>query len=146
MLAHEIRGDGRTLVFVHGLTLDRRVLVEAFEPAFAECTGFRRIYLDLPGHGESPAGSTAPSAEGLLEALQEPLTAVAGPQPLLVAHAYGAYLAQGLLALGGDVGGLFLVAPVVEPDLGARRMQPQRYALVEDGLDYASDEESSAFE
>jgi pimeloyl-ACP methyl ester carboxylesterase len=48
---YEVRGEGRTLVLLHGLTGDRRVLLEACEPVLSATPGWRRIYLDLPGHG-----------------------------------------------------------------------------------------------
>jgi pimeloyl-ACP methyl ester carboxylesterase len=146
MLEHEAHGDGRSIVFVHGLTLDRALLREASEPVFAGRTGWRRLYLDLPGHGGAPVGDTLPSADGLLEALHRFVAEVAGPSPLLVGHAYGAYLVQGLVSVGPAPGGIFLACPVVEPDLLARRLPPQRIAVRAADLDFASDAERVLFE
>jgi len=145
MLDHESRGEGRTIVFLHGLTLDRSLLLDACEPIFAERAGWRRIYLDLPGHGRSPGEPAAASADGLLASVHELLVDIAGPRPLLVGHAYGGYLAQGLVAAGPEVGGLFLVCPVVEPDLTRRRVPPQRVATPGDGLVFADDDERQVF-
>jgi len=71
---------------------------------------------------------------------------VGGPRPAVVAHAYGAYLAQGLVSTGPTPAGLFLACPVVEPDVAARRLPPQRFAVVDDGLEFADEDERQAFD
>ena len=55
---YELRGEGPTCVLVHGLTVDRRVMIEAFEPLLSKA-GVRRLYLDLPGHGVALLRSAA---------------------------------------------------------------------------------------
>lgn len=50
-LAHDIRGDGPTLVLVHGVVHQRH----AWNPVIDLLTPHRRVVtVDLPGHGESP--------------------------------------------------------------------------------------------
>jgi pimeloyl-ACP methyl ester carboxylesterase len=49
------RGQGRPIVFLHGWSMDRRVEIPYYEPIFAARGGWRRIYPDLPGMGESRA-------------------------------------------------------------------------------------------
>ncbi len=120
----EERGDGQPVVFIHGLTFDRRLLLDASEPIFATRRA-RRIYLDLPGHGESPPDERAASAEGLVAALVERLAGLEAP--ILVGHSYGAYLALGV-ATQRPVAGLALVTPVLEPDLARRRVPERRVA------------------
>jgi pimeloyl-ACP methyl ester carboxylesterase len=143
---YDLLGEGRTVVFLHGLTLDRALLAEACEPVFAERPGWRRLYLDLPGHGRSRAGLENASADALVATVRALLKRVAGPRPAVVAHAYGAYLAQGLVAAGPSPAGLFLACPVVEPDVAARRVPPQRFAVVEDGLEFVDEAEHQAFD
>jgi pimeloyl-ACP methyl ester carboxylesterase len=140
----ELNGDGRTLVFVHGLTADRRLLVEAFEPVFAERPGFRRLYLDLPGHGASNADLAWASADGLVRAVNEIVASVAGPLPALVGHQYGAYLALGVTR-ETQLGGLFLVNPIVEPDLGLRTLPAQRVIARDEALEFIDDDERYTF-
>jgi pimeloyl-ACP methyl ester carboxylesterase len=55
-LAWEAHGTGRPVLCLHGFGLDRTVMAAALEPVLAQRPGWRRIYPDLPGHGESPAG------------------------------------------------------------------------------------------
>src|SRR5207244_216175 len=56
-LAAALRGlTGRPVLCLHGFGMDRTVMAAALEPVLAHRPGWRRIYPDLPGHGESPAG------------------------------------------------------------------------------------------
>jgi pimeloyl-ACP methyl ester carboxylesterase len=141
----ELRGDGRVVLFVHGLTADRHLLVDAFEPAFAAEDPFRRLYLDLPGHGASPAHPAAGSADGLVDLLTQVVLSLGGERPLLVGHQYGAYLALGV-ARDAPLGGLFLVNPIVQPDIALRHVPPHRVVTRDEGLTYADDDERVTFE
>src|SRR6266487_6138295 len=108
---YEIRGDGRPLVLVHGLAGDRAILVDSCEPVFAEVPGWRRIYMDLPGHGKSPAGAPAAGADAILATLAA-FAREHAPGAALLGYAYGGYLALGLLRELSGVSGALLVCPV----------------------------------
>ena len=51
----EEHGDGRPILFLHGWTMNRRLEIADYEPIFAARHGWRRIYPDLPGMGQSVA-------------------------------------------------------------------------------------------
>jgi pimeloyl-ACP methyl ester carboxylesterase len=142
---YEIRGEGRAVIAVHGLTTDRRILVEACDALFAE-RGLRRVYLDLPGHGASTGNPARSSADSLVDALGAFVREVSpGEPPLLLAYAYAGYLAQ---ALPRDVplAGMCLVCPVVEADFGKRRVPPRRVSSRDPDLPFGGDErERDAF-
>jgi pimeloyl-ACP methyl ester carboxylesterase len=141
---YETRGDGPPILFLHGLAGDRAILASACEPAFADAPGWRRIYVDLPGHGRSPAGSPGAGADALL-ALLAAFAREHAPGAAVVGHAYGGYLTLGLLGQLGDVAGALLVCPVVEPDLPLRRLPPQRVVATEPDLAFADDTERDMF-
>lgn len=143
----EVRGpeSAPALVFVHGLTTDRRLMLDAFEPAFETHAGWRRIYLDLPGHGATPAAEAAASADALLSGLTSLVREHAGLLPGLVAHSYGTYLALGMVNQIGPLAGLFLTNPIVEPDVGRRTRTGQRISATDDDLAFADDEERQTF-
>ena len=128
------RGDGRPVVFVHGLTFDRALLREASEPIFAGLPA-HRAYLDLPGHGASPVDARAGSAEGLVQALIAYVDARCAVPPVIVGHSYGAYLALGVAAQR-RLAGLVLVTPVIEPDVARRVVPARRVAVRDEGLVY----------
>jgi pimeloyl-ACP methyl ester carboxylesterase len=46
---YDVRGEGPDLLFMHGLTSDRRQSAEALE----KLGGYRLITVDMPGHGET---------------------------------------------------------------------------------------------
>lgn len=60
-------GHGPTVVFLHGLAEDRR----SWAPVVAGLTGYRRVTVDLRGHGETTLGD----ASGTLEQLTGDLVA-----------------------------------------------------------------------
>ena len=92
------RGDGRPVLFVHGLTFDHALLEDASEPVFDRRRA-RRLYVDLPGHGDAPADPHAQSAEGLVALLAELIDTACAEPPIVVGHSYGAYLALGLASV-----------------------------------------------
>ena len=144
-LEYEERGEGRPIVFIHGLTTDHRLLLGACDAVF-DRPGLRRIYLSLPGHGGSTANLVGAHADALVAAVRGALRALGAADAPVVAHSYGAYLTLGVLRDLPSLAGLFLICPVVQPDLGWRNLPPQRYAVIEDGLTFEDDVERNAFD
>jgi pimeloyl-ACP methyl ester carboxylesterase len=143
---YEVRGAGPTVILVHGLTVDRRIMIEAFEPVLATA-GVRRLYVDLPGHGRSRGDAARASADAFVEVLaalaHKELAAAERPgeleAPLVIGYSYGGYLATALVRELGGARGLFLVCPVVEPDFARRRPAGRRVAVRADGLAFGDD-------
>ncbi|MEO6953516.1 MAG: alpha/beta hydrolase [Polyangia bacterium] len=123
-LATEERGDGRPVLFIHGLTFDHHLLLETSEPVFASRRA-RRLYVDLPGHGLTPPDPRCGSAEALVEVLASFVDHACTSPPIVVGHSYGGYLALGLASVR-QLAGLVLVTPVVEPDPARRTVAPRR--------------------
>ncbi|MDB4968536.1 MAG: alpha/beta hydrolase fold protein [Myxococcales bacterium] len=152
MMNVERRGEGPTIVLLHGLSVDSRVMVAAFDELLSDA-GLRRIYVELPGHGGSPPDAAA-SADGVVAELArivrgELKTAAAGEleAPLVAGYSYGGYLAQGLVRELGGARGLLLVCPIVEPDFARRRQPPRRVAVRDPELQFSDDpREREAFE
>jgi pimeloyl-ACP methyl ester carboxylesterase len=94
-LAYDDLGRGTPVVCLPPFSLDRSVMAAALEPVLGRRPGLRRIYVDLPGHGESPAGPA--TTEHVLAAVsafvQEHL---AGAPTLLAGWSYGGYIAGAL--------------------------------------------------
>jgi pimeloyl-ACP methyl ester carboxylesterase len=143
---YELRGTGPTVILVHGLTVDRRVMIEAFEPVLAEA-GLRRLYLDLPGHGQSRGEAAQASADAFVELLaalaRRELALPERPNeleaPLVIGYSYGGYLATGLIRALGGARGVFLCCPVVEPDFARRQVSPRRVAVCDADLPFSDD-------
>jgi len=140
---YEVRGEGRPIILVHGVTGDRRVMEAAFDEALA---GWQRVYLDLPGHGASRGKWEQSSADSFVDSLGALVHELRLQRPLAVGYSYGGYLVQGL-AREIPLGGALLVCPVVEPDFGKRRVPLRRVVVAGEGLAFGEDpREREAFE
>jgi pimeloyl-ACP methyl ester carboxylesterase len=86
---------GEPVLCLPGFGMDRSVMAAAMEPALGLRPGFRRIYVDLPGHGQSPAG--VPSSTAVVHSLAAFIDdQLAGGPVLLAGWSYGGYLAAAL--------------------------------------------------
>lgn len=120
-------GSGIPLVALHGAGVDHREIEAALE-ALIPHTGYRRIYPDLPGMGQSTAEGLG-SNEDVVSLLVEFLDTLNVGPVLLLGHSYGAYLARGIAARQPDaVLGLALLCPFGE-SMGS---VPQQQAILEE--------------
>lgn len=137
-VAYEERGSGRPILLVHGWSGDRHYMVADLEPAFALAPGWRRIYLDLPGHGRTPAPDWLSSQRQVVSVLVDFVAgALDGDRFAIAGSSYGGYLT---LALVRSIPQRLLGAALLVPDLpaadGSRDATP-RATLVEDPAAFA---------
>lgn len=115
-------GAGTPVIFIHGYTVDHQLLLP-LEAAFATRPGWRRIYIDLPGHGRSPAGripATTDAVAAVVAAAVDQLTD--GGHFAVCGNSFGGQIARDLVArYKSRVLGMALLAPVVHPRLQRRR-------------------------
>ncbi|MEU4474894.1 alpha/beta hydrolase [Micromonospora sp. NPDC023888] len=105
-------GTGPEVVCLPMFTMSRAAMAAAVSPAFAGAD-LRETYLDLPGHGDSPA-TCAPTSQAMLDAVCGWLDDHVDAPVLLAGASYGAYLAAGIARQRPDlVRGLLLVCPGV---------------------------------
>jgi pimeloyl-ACP methyl ester carboxylesterase len=102
-LAYDVDGTDTPVVFLHGLTFDRRM----WRPIIERLDGsVMTIAIDLPGHGES-GGEPAP-LEKVADQLHELLTSLAVERPIMVGHSISGGLAS-IYASAYPVSGLVMV-------------------------------------
>jgi len=108
-------GEGAPVVALHGAGVDHREVMACLDPVFDALTGYRRIYLDLPGMGRTAAPETIRSADDVLDVLLAFIDGVVGDQPLLVAgHSAGGYYAQAIAGRRPEQAvGLALLCPLL---------------------------------
>ncbi|MET4562630.1 pimeloyl-ACP methyl ester carboxylesterase [Lysinibacillus parviboronicapiens] len=83
---------------IHGFSPDHRLMKGCMEPIFDERTGWRRIYIDLPGKGRTKDYKAIRHSDGMLQAVIDFIDAVIPNQPyLLVGESYGGYLTRGVI-------------------------------------------------
>ena len=167
-IAYEERGVGFPFVAIHGFTLDRRMSIGAFEPAFdgegwaavpasagslrpeggRSARRYRRVYPDLPFMGESDDLDPGAGSDEMLGALRGFVEAAVPEGPFLLAgESYGGYLARGLAReLGERVAGLFLLCPAIVARQAERDAPPPALLREEDGwASGASPEEAEGY-
>lgn len=120
--AHEI-GEGLPVVILHGWPMNGKVDLD-FEPIFTKTPGFRRIYVDLPGMGTTPANNVKDLDDMLLR-LRIFIDAWLGESKfLLVGSSCGAYLARALVQIYAEhVDGLLVRVPLIEPKNSLRGLE-----------------------
>lgn len=116
-LAYDIQGTGTPVVFLHGLTFDRRT----WRPIIEELDGsVTSITIDLPGHGGS--GGAPTRLEDVAERIHGLVEALAVEPPVIVGHSMGAAVAA-LYASTYPVRGVVLVDEATEVLPFARMLQ-----------------------
>lgn len=125
------RGSGFPLVLLHGFAVDHRLLLP-LDAVVEGVGGWKRLYLDLPGHGQSPAGHVA-SAEDVVLAVEAEVRARVGDQPFAVlGNSFGGMLARRVAHdFRSQVLGLATIAAVFVADRSERAL-PERTVLSED--------------
>ena len=90
-------GEGLPILFVHGWQMDHRAEQVDFEPIFSKISGFRRVYVDLPGMGTSPANGIRNLDDIYVRLAQFIETRLGGSRFLLVGSSCGGYFAHAWL-------------------------------------------------
>jgi pimeloyl-ACP methyl ester carboxylesterase len=108
-------GEGLPVLALHGAGVDHREVMACLDPVLDGSAGYRRIYLDLPGMGRTPAPQTITSADDVLAILLAFVDGVIGDRPVVVAgHSAGAYYARAIAARRPEqVVGLALICPLL---------------------------------
>lgn len=116
LFAHEV-GDGYPILLIHGWQMNGKVEELAFEPILAKVSGFRRIYVDLPGMGKTPANGVQNMDDIYHRLVQFIDSRLQSSRFLLIGTSLGGYLARAIAQrYGKQVDGLLLRVPLIVPD------------------------------
>ncbi|CRG84927.1 hypothetical protein PISL3812_02097 [Talaromyces islandicus] len=124
--AHEI-GDtsGLPVLIIHGWELAGSAEELDFEPVFTTASGLRRIYVDLPGMGATPANNVKDLDEIYQRLVQFVDSRLGKSKFLIMGSSCGGYLARALAQKYIDqVDGLLLRVPLIEPKDDLRDVDP----------------------
>jgi pimeloyl-ACP methyl ester carboxylesterase len=132
-LYYETYSEGRPILMLHGWPLDHRSMVSTMEPLFEHRQGWKRIYPDLPGMGNTPGMDWITHQDQMLDITLAFIDKVVPAQRFVVAgQSYGGYLARGVAQRRADMmDGMLLTVPVIRA-LHEERTLPPRITLVED--------------
>ncbi|SHH93424.1 alpha/beta hydrolase [Clostridium grantii] len=112
---YNILGNGLPLIILHGLYLDSISMIRAVESPSVQLQGFKRIYIDMPGMGQSPRHELENNSDTMLDLLCELITVLINDHPFIViGYSYGGYIAQGIAKrFLHQIIGEVLICPVI---------------------------------
>jgi pimeloyl-ACP methyl ester carboxylesterase len=133
---YEVRGEGTPLVLIHGWSADHHYMAADLEPVFESHPRWQRIYLDLPGHGMTPAPDWLSTQTQMVEIVQAFVATVVPDGHFAVAgSSYGGYLALALLrTIPHRLYGVALLIPDIPLPDGSRDAPPAVTLLPDDSV------------
>lgn len=147
-LNYEIIGEGKPIIMLHGYYTDHRSMRGCMEPVFREKDGYKRIYLDLPGMGESESAEWINNSDTMLDIVIEFIEKIIPNENFLIAGvSYGGYLTRGVIyKLPDRVDGIALICPLIIADYNKRNVE-EHVVLVKDNelLSSLTSEEAEDF-
>lgn len=130
---YEIIGEGEPIIMIHGYYADHNIMMGCMEPIFKDLKGYKRIYFDLPGMGDTKSSEYVKSSDDMLNVILEFIDKVIPGERFLVSgQSYGGYLARGVVHKKEDlVDGMALICPVIVAERSKRDL-PFHKVIVED--------------
>jgi pimeloyl-ACP methyl ester carboxylesterase len=137
---YESFGAGRPIVFLPGWGNANGEGRDVHEPVFATHPGWRRIYLDPPGTGQTPSRPWIKNQDDLLHVLTRAIDEVLGSQPFALAGtSAGALHARGIVHRDPTrILGLLLRVPGVVVDRSRRTLPSDDPAVWDEDYKAAS--------
>ena len=128
---YEMIGEGMPIIILHGSTLDSRSMTGCMEPIFENRKGWKRIYMDFPGHGQTSGGDWIKGSDDVLQVALDFIDhIIPDTQFILVGLSYGGYIARGILHQRLEhVAGLLLIVPRVVSH-PSKRTLPTKQVIV----------------
>ena len=104
-------GEGDPILIMHGGGLDHRHMQDALEPVFEDVSGWRRVYIDLPGHGASLVDDSVNCHDDVLNMVSAFASrAFDGERFAVIGESRGSYHAMGLVhTRPQDIIGMMLI-------------------------------------
>jgi pimeloyl-ACP methyl ester carboxylesterase len=136
------RGEGPTVLFAHGVTLDVRLWFKQFEELPER--GLRVVAYDQRGHGDSTCGSSGHSVDNLADDLKSVIQGLDLHDVVVVGHSMGGIAAQAFAIRHPKlarrrVRGLVLMSTLAKTHIsGSRRLRTLIEHLVEGRVTSAS--------
>ncbi len=115
---YEKISEGIPVLIIPELGFTKSSMKTFLEPIFSKIKGFRRFYVDLPGCGETARGEIA-NGDDTLELLACFARIIIDEPFIVIAHGYGAYLAECLMKIMPDaIYSTIMIAPSNPQKLG----------------------------
>ena len=134
---YEVIGNGKPLIILPGWGLNTRISAYQVESCFKQREGWKRIYLDPPGHGKTPGVDWVTNLDEMLEVVLACIDKLTNEQNFgLVGISLGAYLARGvLLNRAKFVDGLAMLVPGIITEDAKRDVPPYQILIDKPEID-----------
>ena len=135
-LAYKSFGEGTPALFVHGWQLNNDYDIADFEPIFAHAPGYRRVYIDLPGMGATPADASIVDLQSMHDKVVAFIDQHISPDKfLLVGTSAGGYIARALAThFESQLLGVHLKVPLIEPENSRRDLDVAKPILEDEAV------------
>ena len=130
---YEVFGEGRPIIILPGWSLDTRTTAHDTEPYFQQREGWKRIYIDPPGHGKTSGKDWITNQDKILEVILACIDKLtAGQRFSMIGISLGAYLARGVILHRAEfIDGIVMIVPAIIAEDEKRTIPPYK-VLVED--------------
>jgi pimeloyl-ACP methyl ester carboxylesterase len=133
---YQAYGEGQPIFILPGWGLNTRLTAHEIEPHFQGREGWKRIYLDPPGHGKTPGQDWITNQDKILEVVLACIDQlVAGKRFSLMGISLGGYLARGVRLYRADtIDGIAMIIPIIIADDEKRTVPPYKVLVEEPGV------------
>lgn len=130
---YEVFGEGRPIILLPGWGMNIPLIAHDTEPYFQQREGWKRIYIDPPGHGKTPGKDWITNQDKILEVILACIDKLtAGQRFSMISVSLGAYLARGVILNRAEfVDGIAMIVPIIIAEDEKRTVPPYK-VLVED--------------
>ena len=130
---YEVFGEGRPIIILPGWSMNIPLTAHDTEPYFQQRKGWKRIYIDPPGHGKTPGKDWITNQDQILEVILSCIDKLTADQRFsMIAVSLGAYLARGVILNRAEfVDGIAMLVPGIIAEDEKRTVPPHK-VLVED--------------
>ena len=130
---YEVFGEGRPIIILPGWGLNIPLTAYDTEPYFQQREGWKRIYIDPPGHGKTPGKDWITNQDKILEVILACIDKLtAGHRFSMIGISLGGYLARGVIRYRAEfIDGIAMIVPGIIAEDKKRTVPPYK-VLVED--------------
>jgi pimeloyl-ACP methyl ester carboxylesterase len=130
---YEVFGEGRPIILLPGWGMHIPLLAHDTETFFQQREGWKRIYIDPPGHGKTPGKDWITNQDKILEVILACIDKLtAGQRFSMIGVSLGAYLARGVMFHRAEfVDGIAMIVPIIIAEDEKRTVPPYK-VVVED--------------
>ncbi|KAK4494727.1 hypothetical protein PRZ48_014083 [Zasmidium cellare] len=134
-LAAQIEGQGLPVLVIHGWEISGAVEAHDLEPIFDNLNGYRRVYVDLPGMGKTPANGIKSLGDIFIQLSAFVEKHILPSRFVVTGSSCGAYFARAIAYKYAEVvDGLLLRVPLVEPENSKRDLDDFTPAIGDEKL------------